>query len=237
MSKEFYPPVSAAMATWRQLEHISNNLSNANTAGFKEERVSFENVLSAQGPLGDSFVKSTGSHSNFESGNVVQDGVDTHFALQGDGFFVVENADGEQMLQRAGLFQLDNQGFLINNMNELVLGENGPIRVLEDQRIQITPDGQILDQDNVPLGRLLLATADEFEPIAATRWKATNIRQLSEEDSPTVIQGAFESSNVDTFRSMMELIESSRFYESFQKIIQAADSMDGQLNSTTKRSG
>ena len=39
-------------------------------------------------------------------------------------------------------------------MNELVLGENGPIRVLEDQRIQITPDGQILDQDNVPLGRL-----------------------------------------------------------------------------------
>ena len=237
MSKEFYPPVSAAMATWRQLEHISNNLANANTAGFKEERVSFENVMARQGPLGDSFVKSTGSHSNFESGNVIQDGVDTHFALQGEGFFVVENAEGEQLLQRSGLFQLDNQGFLINNMNELVMGEGGPIRVLDDQRIQVTPNGDVLDQDNIPLGRLLLATADDIEPIAASRWKATGIRQLGPQEAPTIIQGAFESSNVDTFRSMMELIESSRFYESFQKIIQASDSMDGQLNDTTKRSG
>ena len=57
-------------------EHISNNLSNANTAGFKEERVSFENVLSSEGPR-DSFVNPQAHILNFESGNVVQDGVDT----------------------------------------------------------------------------------------------------------------------------------------------------------------
>jgi flagellar basal body rod protein FlgG len=237
MSREFYPPVSAAMATWRQLAHISNNLSNSNTAGFKEQRVSFENIMAREGPLGDSFVQSTGSHANFENGSIIQDGVDTHLALQGEGFFVVENSEGEQVLQRAGLFQLNSQGFLVNSMNELVMAETGPVRVLENQRIQVSSNGEIMDQDNQPMGRLLLATADNVEPLVGTRWSGENIRELIEDEAPEVIQGAYESSNVDAFRSMMELVESSRFYESFQKIIQASDNMNNQMNQTTKRSG
>jgi flagellar basal-body rod protein FlgF len=236
MSREFYPPVSAAVATWRQLEHISNNLANVNTSGFKEQRVAFENVMANQGPLGDSFVKPTATQANFESGNVIQDGVDTHMALQGEGFFVVQNGEGEEVLQRSGTFQLDSRGFLVNSMGERVLGESGPIQIQEDQQIQVTLKGQILDQNNQPIAQLLLANGEKLEPLVNTRWQGENIQYLSGNDAPTVVQGSVESSNVNAFRSMMEIVETTRLYETFQKVIQASDEMDSRMNQTTKRS-
>ena len=93
-----------------------------NTAGFKERRISFESVLAQaqEGPLSEGYVQLTEGKINVESGSLVQDNNPTHFALEGNGFFVVQSANGEPLLTRAGIFQLDNNGFLVNAMGEKV---------------------------------------------------------------------------------------------------------------------
>jgi len=95
MSRDIYPSVSGAAASWRQLEVVANNLSNAGTAGFKAQRVVFQSTGSAwEGELSKSYVRADVSAHDMSDGPVQLDGDASHIALQGRGFFAVQTADG-----------------------------------------------------------------------------------------------------------------------------------------------
>ena len=57
MSRDLYPAMTAASASLKHLEHVSHNMANVNTSGFKERRISFEAVLAnaEQGPLAQGY--------------------------------------------------------------------------------------------------------------------------------------------------------------------------------------
>lgn len=238
MSRDLYPAMTAASASLKHLEHVSHNLANVNTSGFKERRISFEAVLATaeQGPLAQGYTKITEGKINVESGSLIQDNNPTSFALEGQGFFVVQGANGEPLLTRAGIFQLDRNGFLVNAMGEKVMTVSGPIQFDEYQReeFRVTEDGRLMDERGGEFARLLIMDGDDLEPLAGTRWRASNMREV-QEGGYIVRQGMLESSNVNPFRTMIEMMETTRHFEMYQKSMQASKEMDSALNSMTHR--
>ena len=111
------------------LNTIGNNLANLNTTAYKEQSTTFEDLFYQQiGTNGSSDAlqvgvgtKVSGTSSNFSQGSLVPTSNATDMALNGNGFFVVQQG-GQQMLTRAGDFQLDASGNLITQNGESVQG-------------------------------------------------------------------------------------------------------------------
>lgn len=222
MSRDIYASLSGASTTWRHLEVISNNVANVSTTGFKEQRLRFENVMVGQGVLADGYVRPEEGATNFADGRIEQTNVPTQLALRGRGFFAVEGDKGEPTLARAGDFTLDRDGFLVTSGGERVLGENGPIFVPPGKSFTVSAEGEVAVDGSVR-DRLLLLDADDLEPIGATRWRAAGPTRPA---AARVVQGALEGSNADPIRGMTELVQTSRYFELYQKAMQTSDDMD-----------
>lgn len=228
-SRDIYPSVSGAAASWRQLEVVANNLANANTTGFKAQRVVFESDGSnSYGVLSDSYVRADVSESDFSDGSLQIDGQQSHFALQGRGFFAVQGPDGEELLVRSGAMRLDAERRLVTASGEPVLGQGGPIEVPEGEDILVSPDGTVRTGAGDEIDQLRIIDADDLEPMGGTRWRARGETRAAE--GVQVIQGALEGSNADPLRSMTGLVEAGRYFEVYQKAMQTSDELDGQAN-------
>ena len=113
----------------RHLEGISNNIANANTNGYKRQRVEFQDLLyqtvraagtrttsTTRSPTGiqlGSGVKVAGTSRSFTQGNVMITNNPLDVAIEGSGFFVVQQPDGNPAYTRAGALQKDAQGQLV----------------------------------------------------------------------------------------------------------------------------
>src|SRR5271168_1510322 len=101
----FSLPLSGLATTSALLNVIANNLANLNTDGYKDESLNFGDVFNQmQGVSGNgdpiqigSGVQIDGESSNFTNGSVDSTGINSNMALQGGGFFVVENSSGQQV--------------------------------------------------------------------------------------------------------------------------------------------
>lgn len=149
----------------RRLEVIGNNISNVNTTAFKSNSMVFSSAFSrtlslGSGPTGGSGgtnpaqiglgVRTAGTQRNFANGAPNATGVNTHLAIDGDGFFIVER-NGEQFYTRAGAFQLNNQNQLVSPGGDRVQG------FAVDDQFNIV-SGTLTDLD-IPLGSLTVAEA------------------------------------------------------------------------------
>jgi flagellar hook protein FlgE len=111
------------------LNTIGNNLANLNTTAFKDQSTTFEDLFYQQmGTSGSNNpiqvgvgTKVSGTDTSFLQGSLSTTGNSTDMALQGNGFFVVQQ-DGVQSLTRAGNFQLDSSGNLTTVDGEQVMG-------------------------------------------------------------------------------------------------------------------
>jgi flagellar hook protein FlgE len=126
---DFSVPLSGLEATSQSLNVIANNLANLNTDGYKDETLNFAAIFNQmQGTSGNgdpiqagSGVQVAGTSSNFTNGSVSSTGVASNMALQGNGFFVVQN--GSQMeYTRTGDFTVNSLGQLTTTNGELVMG-------------------------------------------------------------------------------------------------------------------
>jgi flagellar hook protein FlgE len=126
----FSLPLSGLAASSELLNVIANNLANLNTDGYKDEGLSFGDLFNQmQGTSGNgdpiqvgTGVEVDGETSNFSNGTVESTGVASNMALQGNGFFVVENANGQESFTRAGDFTVNSQGQLCTPDGQLVMG-------------------------------------------------------------------------------------------------------------------
>ena len=125
----FSIPLSGLEATSQQLNVISNNLANLNTDGYKDETLNFSDIFNQmQGVSGNgdpiqtgSGVQVAGTSSNFSNGSVTSTGVASNLALQGNGFFVLQNGSSADYT-RAGDFTVNSSGQLTTTDGELVMG-------------------------------------------------------------------------------------------------------------------
>ena len=126
----FSIPLSGLAASSSSLNVIGNNLANLNTDGFKSESLNFADVFNQmQGVSGNgdpiqigSGVQVAGQNANFANGSVTSTGIASNMALQGNGFFVVENGSNQESFTRAGDFTVNSFGQLCTPQGQLVMG-------------------------------------------------------------------------------------------------------------------
>ncbi len=130
MMRAMFAAVSGLRANQTMMDVVGNNIANVNTPGFKASSVTFEEALSQllRGPA-DSInplqlglgVRVASIDPIFTQGAVQVTGRSTDLAIQGDGFFIVEN-DGQRLYTRSGSFSFDGNGNLVASNGFRVLG-------------------------------------------------------------------------------------------------------------------
>lgn len=142
MMRSLYAGVSGLRNHQTRMDVIGNNIANVNTIGFKRNRVSFQDMLyqsirgasAPAGTLGGTNPSQVGLGVNIATidtihtqGSTQTTGKMTDLMLQGDGFFVLADSAGNNpVYTRAGNFELDAQGYLVNPANGMyVMNANG----------------------------------------------------------------------------------------------------------------
>jgi flagellar hook protein FlgE len=126
----FSIPLSGLTAESTALSAIANNLSNQNTIGYKDTSVLFSDLFYQQlGTTGSGDPIQVGAGVEvgsmpalFTQGSVESTGVPTDVAIQGSGFFVVQNSDGSLNYTRAGDFSVNANNYLVTSNGQQVLG-------------------------------------------------------------------------------------------------------------------
>jgi flagellar hook protein FlgE len=128
MFTSFSTALSALNATATAVDVVGNNLANLNTPGFKTNVVYFRDLVtqSLGAGLGETQVGfGTGTPltiRQFTQGAIQSSTGLLDAAIQGDGFFVTRNTQGNTQYTRAGSFQVDDAGYLTTNTGERVQG-------------------------------------------------------------------------------------------------------------------
>jgi flagellar hook protein FlgE len=116
--------LSGLTADTTALNVVGDNLANMNTQGFKGNSLTFEdamNDVSASLQIGGG-VQSVVTNRDFSQGAIQTTSQPLDMAIQGSGFFVVQNPAGQTMYTRGGSFQLNAQGQLVDSAGDLVQG-------------------------------------------------------------------------------------------------------------------
>lgn len=130
MGSALWAGISGLNASSKELDVIANNLANSNTIGFKSGTTYFSDVLSQSISGGSSGTMQVGRgvsvaevQTQFGSGSFETTGVSTDVAIDGDGFFMVNNEDDATLYTRAGAFRLNNVGLLVDTDGNTVQGK------------------------------------------------------------------------------------------------------------------
>lgn len=117
--------VSGMTAQSNMLSNVSENIANAGTSGYKSVSSEFSSLLldSSSTQYESGAVSTDTRHSISKQGGLAYTTSSTDLAIQGNGFFLVEDASGQSMLTRAGAFQVDaSTGNLVNSAGLTLMG-------------------------------------------------------------------------------------------------------------------
>lgn len=219
--------LSAAALTprMRAQEIISNNVSNAATDGFRRERLAFHRELTeAGGPGWPS--QSLATRADDGSGPITSTGNPLDVAIEGDGYFVVED-EGQERYTRAGSFKLAPDGSLVTRSGHQVMGEGGPIN-LPPGDVAIGNDGTVsVNGAVVSALRVVTLAAGDLRREGENLFSIEPGKQPGPVDpNATVVQGHLEASNVEP---VLELVEMMRVFREYESNFQAMNTAGGTL--------
>jgi flagellar basal-body rod protein FlgG len=236
------------------VETIANNLANMNTTGFKQQRAEFQDLLyqniqtpgaqtSDQGtfaPNGIQIgagVRTAAIYRITTQGDLKQTSNPYDVAIQGSGYFRIQQADGTDAYTRSGNFSLSPQGQLVTQDGLLV--QPGIAIPQNTITVQINAQGQVnatVAGNNTPqtVGQLELTV---FPNNAGLNSIGSNLYTETPASGPpqagvpgavgygTIQQGFLETSNVNSVDEITALITAQRAYEMNSKVVSAADQM------------
>lgn len=228
MSSGIYSALSGALCRQKLLDSISDNLSNNKTVGFKRSQIIFEAKLADAQNLHSnaalSLTRAQKGLTDHGQGPLVRTGVPTHMAIDGEGFFKVQNEKDSFCYTRQGNFRLDHTGNLINGAGMKVLGEDGRPIVLDSPDLLIDQSGNI----QMAGGGVKKLPLYVFDDKSVLQRKGGGLFSASEEDirtfeqrvtEPRIIQGQVEDSNVNMMQEMGKMMETMRAFEACQKML------------------
>lgn len=247
MLKEIFTAALGMQNNQTRLEVVANNIANANTSGFKSASVFERNLIDARANFyntpGDIEQNDSpiGSYYDFGQGVMRETGNPMDLAIEGNGFFLMQDAEGKEFLTRSGSFRLSTDGELIAMDGKKLIGESGPIVIAESElsdplstgekrsvEIRIAPTGEIYAND-IEVNRLNIVTVADTQwlqrvsasDFIVTYGGETNLQKANE---VIVRQGWLEGSNVNVVEEMVEMIELQRMFEAADKVIRTNDS-------------
>jgi flagellar basal-body rod protein FlgG len=242
------------LAQQTNVEVIANNLANMNTTGFKQGRAEFQDLLYQN--ISVPGANSSDSGTVLPSGIQIGAGVRTasvyrvstqgdlkntsnpyDVAIQGPGYFRVQQPDGTDAFTRAGDFGLSPEGQIVTDQGYTVApGIAIPTTALS---VQINPQGQVsvtLPGQTAPqvVGTLELTRFPNeggLKAIGDNLFLETPSSGSPQSGVPgsagygTLRQGFLETANVNAVEEITSLITAQRAYEMNSKIVTAADDM------------
>lgn len=267
MMRSLWTAASGMTSQQTNLDTIANNLANVNTTGYKKESAEFKTLLyqtiqeettnnngevkpiPAQVGLG---VRNSAITTQYIQGPLLETTNTYDFALQGQGFFMVQKEDGSVGYTRNGSFNLSvglgGMELATSNGNP-VLDVNGDKIVFGEEydtsKISVDAKGNFCypDEKNnpVPIG-ITIGVAQFNNPAGLLKGSNSIVTETeasgqaiwgvnTQKDAKVMIkQGYVEGSNVQTADEMVNLIVAQRAYEMNSKIIKASDEMLQQAN-------
>jgi flagellar basal-body rod protein FlgG len=240
-----------------QLDVISHNLANVSTTGYKRNNAVFEDLIyqnlrqvgaqsteENQLPTGLHLglgVNVVATSRNFTQGTLQQSGNSLDVAINGDGFFQIQLADGTIGYTRDGSFQLDSQGRVVTAeglpvANGITVPANATsISISEDGIVSATIPGNVQPQQ---LGSLAMATFVNnagLEPVGQNMYKESAASGAPQQGTPgtnglgVIRQGFLEQSNVNVVEELVSMIQTQRAYEMNSKAVETSDQMLARL--------
>jgi len=238
------------------LDVISNNLANVNTTGFKRSKAEFQELLyqTTRAPGADQGSgntlptgiqigqgsKAVATSRVFTNGDLTQTGEQLDVAVQGDGFFEVQMADGTLAYTRDGGFKTSSDGRIVTSdglplqagfqpvpsgTTNITIGSGGNV-TYSGTSGKTTFQVQLVRFSN-PAG---------LESMGGNLYRETSASGTPQLGTPgsggfgTLNQGYLELSNVKVVEEMVNLIMAQRAYEVNSKAVQASDEMMQQAN-------
>jgi len=241
-------------ASYRQ-SVLTNNLVNSETVGFKPDIVfgrqrSPERLGAGRSgagidpqlmleKLGGTPTLSPGG-LDLSQGALVATGNPLDLALNGEGFFVVQDANGQLSLTRDGRFTMDENGQLVmaNNGMAVLDVRNRPIRLDRDLAVEINARG------DVEQGGSVVATLRITQPTDPTDLVKIGGNLLRSDSLPApstratsgrVVQGHIENSAVDAITLLKDLVGAAKSFGANIKMMQYLDNIMGQAINTFGR--
>lgn len=248
-----YTASTGMQAMETKLDVIANNLANINTTGFKKGRANFEDLFyrhyvqpgASDGQLRAATGTSVGLgtrvssiQTDFKQGAFQDTGNALDVAIEGSGFFQVQDVDGTFLYTRSGNFSVNADGVL-------VLGSATAGRIVQPQiNIPVEATGVSIQYN----GEVMYTTAGQSEPQSAGRLQiatfinpegllkhgenlfqetdASGGNQLGDpgnEGRGLLKQNALEASNVEPVQELIDLITTQRSFELNSQAVQAGD--------------
>ena len=240
-----------------RLDAISHNLANVSTNGYKRGQATFEDLLyqnmrqvGAQStqqttlPTGlqlGTGVRTVATSRVFTQGNLNETGNSFDIAIDGQGFFQVQQRDGTVGYTRDGSFRVDAQGQLVTsngmtvmpgitipaNSHGVTVGADGAVSVTASGAAASTQVGQLQIANFVNPAGLDPRGQNVFAESAASG--SPNTGAPGTNGLGSLHQGYVETSNVNIVEELVSMIQAQRAYEINSKAIQTSDQMLSRL--------
>lgn len=221
MENSIYIGLSRQTALRRELSLVANNIANINTTAFKRElgvyavsqtETSFSNKLD--------FVIDHGTAVSFEPGSLTVTENDFDVAINGPGFFGIDDGEGVKYT-RNGALSLTPDNQLVTRAGHAVVDEDGaPIVIPQDGRkLQIGLDGTI-SLDSEIIGKMMLV---EFDALHLLQKNGDSVFETTETPKDPqrsqILQGNLETGNVTPVKELVRMIDIQRSYDAVKSFL------------------
>ena len=243
----------------KEIAVISNNLANASTVGYKKSRAVFEDLLyqninqpggrSAQdtempsGLMLGAGTKVVATQKIHTQGDMLNTDNALDLMIQGEGMFEILMPDGSSAYSRNGQFTMDEEGNIVTpgagyllQPQVTVPADALSIIVSQDGEVSVTLQGQPEPAVIGQINTVNFINPTGLMPIGQNLFTETSVSGAPQQGVPglegygLIVQGALETSNVNTTEELVNLIESQRVYEMNSKVISAVDQMLSYIN-------
>jgi len=237
--------LSRLVAQSRALDVTATNLANANTPGFRAERVLFSDWLArephaAEPPGGQTlaFTQDRATYRDTQPGTLQHTANPLDLAISGPtGWFTVLAPQGPR-LTRAGHFQLDNRGRIVDEMGEPLLDVNGQPLQTDPTDVALTVAGDgTLSSENGEIGKIgVVEPADERRMTAEGGRLMASASPTRPVANPGIVQGAIEDSNVSPILELNRMTDDLREFQFTTQFIQGeSDRQTGMIDKILKK--
>ena len=239
MLKGFYNLASGVLTHQRNLNVVANNMTNVSTPGYKQDRytaTTFGQVMysrvgnqdSEGTEIGElSYIRTTSDiDTDFTQGVLEPTGISLDFAINGNGFFAVEDAEGAVGYTRGGSFSLDGEGYLYLAGGGRVLDPNGEPIQLESDRLYADGRGVLYHEEGTVLGQIGLFTFEDEGALERNDMGLfTGEGAQADNGAGVILSGYLERSNTDLIKQMTEMVTYQRSLQSATQIMKMYDSV------------
>lgn len=251
MFKGFYNLTSGMHTQQQNLNVVGNNLVNVSTAGFKQSRYTartFDDVMYTRVGNREKIYTDIGRQSyirandevyvDYSQGVPEPTNIPLDFAIMGDGFFAIQNLDGDTVYTRAGSFSLDDEGYLCFPGMGYVLNPDGERIQLRTDKLDVDNQGNIFHKDTG--GYLGTVGVYEFEDVAQLEHNGDGFftgEGAQAVQTPYVLWKYLERSNSDMIQQMTEMLTCQRALQSCASVTKIYDEVMGHSASDVGRMG